>query len=159
MIGIGASVPGPVDRDAVGGALTGREVGQEHFEDIVRLEHPGARELLQHRGALRLRCGIEMRIQPRSRDAVEAAHGRAPEVPGTGLGHLEAQPRALPADEEAGVELIDLVAARGDEVMVEGRVVELDRVDERSARRSAGTGEDRADREIANGWPEKLSVH
>ena len=101
----GASVPGPVDRDAVGGALTGREVGQEHFETSFASSirrPPNFSSTAAHSASMRNRNPNSAPLP----GSVEAAPAALPGSPVPGSADLEAQPGALATDEEAGVELM-----------------------------------------------------
>ena len=79
MVGIGTVIPRAIDRDRAGGTLTGREVGQEHFEHVGALEEPSAVVRGLHQQAALLRVGRdEMRIEPGAGKPVEPAHRHAP---------------------------------------------------------------------------------
>src|SRR5437899_10482037 len=90
-----------------------------------------------------------MRVAIAGRD-IKTAHGI-----GTGRYHrvgLEAQAAACPAGMRACVLVVDFLTIDGDEVMVEGRIVELDPVNRGNWRRSCRGRIDDGDRILNSRW-------
>ena len=80
-----------------------------------------------------------MRIQSGQGVAVEAAYRKDARYGGSGIEHLEAQSRALPAREATAVERRDLIGVRGYEIVIELLIVVFDGVEQ-----IAACGPDRA---------------
>src|SRR5205085_599482 len=87
-----------------------------------------------------------------------AAHRRGPGEWIVRCRHLEGQPSALPAGEHAAIERGNLVRLRGDEIVIEGRVVELDRVSDGSERKGRAA-EERGQHENAPEGPQCVQGH
>ena len=121
---VGARIEAPVDgfgARAADPALRRLDVERDRLVGPVGV-------LLDER-AFRRVCRIEMRVGTLVRRAEEAAHGRRGRIVGGPLPHVPHDARARPpGDRHALVERRGFLGKRGDEVVVERRVVELDRL-------------------------------
>src|SRR5207244_8636651 len=100
----------------------GRRIGKPDQEDVVRLQHPHAREALLHLRTFGGRGGIEVRVEPGLRATVESTYRDRTGHRRRRVENLEAQARALPAGELSTVERCDLACVGGDEIVVELRI-------------------------------------
>src|ERR1700676_4819817 len=109
---------------AVGG------IRQTDQKDIAGLENPHAGEALLDQVALAGRGRIEMRVEAGRGTAIEPAHWRDIRDGGAWIENFETQAGALPTGKHARIEGAYFVRVGGDEIVIEFRIVILDRVEQ-----------------------------